>query len=641
MSLQRKFILAVCLVVILFGLASVIIAGTSRYNEVRDQVSKETEHIREEMIGLLEVTDTIMSERVQSSMKLLKQRGMALGEASQGDQVTVKGRTAPDLLLGGQPQANNFALVDGLTEVMGGTATLFSRDGSDYVRVSTNVIKDDGNRAIGTILAPQGKAMQAIRNKQSYFGEVDILGKPYLTGYSPIADRNGNTIGIWYVGYSADLKALDNAISGSRLLQKGFVALQDGKNQIRLHSDHLSGERIAEITANPGDDWAVNVVPFNAWGYNIIIGYSKSEEKALALNEALKQAGVVLVIGTLLVIVIAWLVRSMVGTPMKHYIDSIDQLANGEGDLTMRFDASRSDEFGHMAKGFNKLLERIQSTVGDAKKAAGELYQAAGELMKVARQSDAAVSAQTKETERVAASVQDMNRTAENVASSALEAEKHATEANRDVGQAGNKLLETIDNIEGQAQAIEQSSGVVGELVNASSDISGVLDVIRNIAEQTNLLALNAAIEAARAGEQGRGFAVVSDEVRSLASRTQSSTEEIRGMIERLQNSAGQASSQMEVNKRSALENVESARMAGNTLNEVLEAVRRISEFNSAIASSAEQQQRVADEVNQSIESIRQGGEQSAEFSQRTSEACQRLSDLARQLDQQLSQYRV
>ncbi|MEC8232366.1 MAG: Cache 3/Cache 2 fusion domain-containing protein, partial [Pseudomonadota bacterium] len=205
MSIQRKFLISVTAVITFFAVIIAVITVFTTSTSVNDKIQTQKKETADRLSNILTVTDAIMLERVKSSMALLKQRGAELGAPSQASSVVVKSTPATQLLLGNTPQANIFTLVDGLTQVMGGTATLFSKTGDDYIRVSTNVIKN-GERAIGTKLAPSGKAIKQIQNKNAYYGAVDILGSPYLTGYEPMFDSSGNVIGIWYVGYSADLK---------------------------------------------------------------------------------------------------------------------------------------------------------------------------------------------------------------------------------------------------------------------------------------------------------------------------------------------------------------------------------------------------------------------------------------------------
>ena len=276
MSIQRKFLLAISTVIALLALIIAIVTVFTTSSSISSQIQDQKKETGDRLINILQVTDTLMLERVKSSMALLKQRGAQLGTPKQSGMVSVKNTQARQLLLGNETQANNFELVDGLTSVMGGTATLFSRTGEDYIRVSTNVIKN-GERAIGTKLAPNGKAIKQIQQNKAYYGAVDILGSPYLTGYEPMFDASNNVIGIWYVGYSADLKVLEDAIKESHVLEDGFVALRDGKGNIRMHSTHVNDEEVNRALSN-SDDWIVTVIPFSEWGYDVILAASTTKE---------------------------------------------------------------------------------------------------------------------------------------------------------------------------------------------------------------------------------------------------------------------------------------------------------------------------------------------------------------------------
>lgn len=638
MSINRKFILSITVLICLIALVLVGYEIQTSINQVNEQANRQKEQAIQETTRLLNTTNDIMMQRVESSMKLLKQRSELLGPAQLQGQEAVAGQSAPVLYFGDTKQSNNYGLVDSLTDIMGGTATLFARSGNDFIRVSTNV-KKDNQRAVGTLLSRNGKAMAAISSGQSYYGMVDILGHPYISAYEPIIENN-QTLGIWYVGYPANMSIVTDSIAQSRILNQGFVALYDGTGQLRMHSDNLSDAQIKAALDQP-DDWLITRSDYTPWHYQIVTAYPKAEISDMIWKISIQGAATVLVISLVMIGFITLLVRRIIGKPLAVYVDAIHNLADGEGDLTQRFDQRGNDELATMAKGFNKLLDRIHTTIKQSKSAAEAVNQSAAQLMAIATQSYAASEAQNKDTEQVAAASHEMSLSAQDIAKNTTNAEHNANQANQDVSRVGETLTQTINSIQHQADTIQKSTAVVGELVDASHSIGNVLGVINDIADQTNLLALNAAIEAARAGEQGRGFAVVADEVRLLASRTQKSTEEIRAMVERLQTSGEEASEQMTLSSRIAADNVQQAQIADDVLKTVLASVANISQLNAEIASAVEQQRYVAEDVSKNINQIREASDQNLNLNSETQQACQTLKQLADNLHHQLSLYRV
>lgn len=640
MTLQKKFVTTLAALLIGFIIAGVVISSITQTRMIKAQASSESERLRGDVLRLLGVTDAIMSERVKNSMNLLIERGAALGQPTLGSSVSVGAANAPQLLLGEQPQANDFALVDGLTRVMGGTATLFSRQGSDFIRVSTNVLRD-GQRAIGTQLAADGAAIKAILAGNAFYGQVDILGQPYLTGYEPIKDSSGRAIGIWYVGYSANLNSLAEAIAGARILESGFVALRDSTGQIRMHSDHLSDAEITAAMTEQDGQWHIETVPFSAWGYDIVLGYSNAEISQLILHNSLSVAALITLAGIVLAICVSLLMKVIVSRPLNATIRAVEDIADGKGDLTVRFNASGRDEFTVMAKAFDRLLDRIQHTIREALGSSSTMLQEADELARIAEQSSTSISVQNRETEMVATAMHEMSLTAHSVAESAAAGEDAANQASRQALDGRETMNTTVRSIQHQADEIAASMAVIDELASASKDIGSVLEVIVGIAEQTNLLALNAAIEAARAGEQGRGFAVVADEVRSLAKRTQSSTAEIRSMIERVQSGVTRSSSMMDENRLLAAQNAEAAEAAGRAFGDVMDAVARISQVNTEIASAAEEQSNVAEEINRNVLRISDEAAKNGSQVEQTRIASQNLTQLAEKLRALLAYYKV
>jgi methyl-accepting chemotaxis protein len=639
MTIQQKFFYSVASVILFFAVFLASISGIERAAEtqenVNDQIVKQQTHI----IDVLETTDALMAARVQNSMRLLMKMGAELGPPRMEGMVNVNSVSANNIYMGDKAQGNNFELVDGLTNIMDGTATIFSKTGVDFIRISTNVIKEN-KRAIGTKLSPTGKAIDKINQGQAYYGQVDILGNPYLTGYAPLKDASGSTIGIWYVGYSADLASTLHTIEGSRILKNGFIALIDTKNNIRSHSGHMSTAQISQAMENTAD-WDITQVEFKKWGYKVILGADANEVSGIIFSSVLWAVSKQIFAGLVILITVFVMLKKIVGQRIEDYIKSIDDIATGSSDLRFRFSEKQNDEFGRMGKGLNKLFSKLQNTIEDVQKTADILISKAVALNKLANSTQISVNRLTSEVSIVTNSASVLAEKALAVEENINKADKAAASADKETNLSVQTLTTTIIDIKSQADKTESSVLVIEELARSSQAISGVMEVIRNIAEQTNLLALNAAIEAARAGEQGRGFAVVADEVRTLASRTQKSTEEIRIMIEKLQAGSKEASSAMAANKMSALETVESTSRTGEVLQQALAAVDEIKVLNSATSIMASQQKEVSMEIKQRIDGVNLISLENSTSASNMKLMCDELSTLANDMQDKLAGYTI
>ena len=347
----------------------------------------------------------------------------------------------------------------------------------------------------------------------------------------------------------------------------------------------------------------------------------------------------VLVVTLVLVIALAW-------ATLRGISQAVDALLSGgkrlaDGDLVHRVAYRGRDELGKIASSFNTMADHVQETLKELSKAVEQLAAAAEQTAAVSRQTSDGIHRQHLETDQVATAMHEMSATVQDVASNAASAAHAAEKADSEAEHGQQVVSQSIQVIDSLAREVEHAAKVIGELEDASATISSVVDVIRGIADQTNLLALNAAIEAARAGEQGRGFAVVADEVRSLASRTQHSTEEIQSMIEKVQSGARRAVEVMEKSCEKAEAGREQVADAGRVLEQITAAVATINDMNAMIASAAEEQSSVAEEINRNITNVSEIAEDTSDASRQNVETSRELSALAKHLHGLVQQFKL
>ena len=349
--------------------------------------------------------------------------------------------------------------------------------------------------------------------------------------------------------------------------------------------------------------------------------------------------GLVVVIG--LGLVASFFLSRMIINPVRQVADTLREIAQGEGDLTRRLKAGGRNELGDLIQAFNAFADKIHGLVRQVSSTSSQVAAAAEQLYATTDQTSEQVRRQHSETEQVATAMNEMAATVQEVARNAAEAAQAASGTRAEAVSGEAVVQQTIRSIEDLANQVESATQVIGRLSEDSENIGKVLEVIRGVAEQTNLLALNAAIEAARAGEQGRGFAVVADEVRTLAGRTQSSAKEIQAMIERLQGSAAGAVTVMEDGRGKARDSVIQAGKAGQSLQAISSAVNSINDMNAQIASAAEQQSAVTEEINRNITNIAQSVEQTSSGSDQVARASEELARLAAELQSVVGRFRV
>lgn len=344
-------------------------------------------------------------------------------------------------------------------------------------------------------------------------------------------------------------------------------------------------------------------------------------------------------VAMLLGIAAAWTITRQIVVPLRQTLQDVERVASG--DLRSTPVITRRDELGQVQRSLHGMTGRLRELVGGITDGVTQLASAAEELSAVTEQTSAGVNAQKVETDQVATAMHEMTATVQEVARNAEQASEAAMAADQQAREGDKVVNQAVTQIERLAAEVLHSSEAMGTLKRESDKIGGVLDVIKSVAQQTNLLALNAAIEAARAGEAGRGFAVVADEVRSLAQRTQQSTEEIETLIASLQGGTQQVVTALDSSREMTDSTVVLTRKAGDSLAHITRTVSAIQSMNQQIAAAAEQQSAVAEEINRSVLNVRDVSEQTAAASEETAASSVELARLGTHLQGLVGRFQV
>ena len=578
--------------------------------------------------------------------------------------------TVPLLVLRGKALNTQVDQVDAFSAKSGTVATVFVRQGDNFMRTATSVKKDDGSRASGTALAENHPARTLLLAGKPFTGKASLFGKDYITHYLPAKDVQGQVVGAFFVGFdlSEGLKALKKEILSIKIGETGYIyALDAGANKgvLTMHpssegqnlfntKDANGQEFIREIVEKKSGvirySWAnkdektprakiAAFTAFPAWDW-VIVSDSYADEFTQVVSSVVRSI-IVMAAAILLAVttVCYFCTRRWVSQPLREIVQETARIA--EGDLTVVIHSHCKDELGQMKQSVSKMAEALKNTIANARRASGMMLDQSHQLVTAAEQVARSSLAQSDAASGMAASVEQMSVSISQVAQHARDAQHISTGSGNTATQGSAVIHQASDSMVRIADTVREASSTIMELGKRSQDISSVVQVIKEIADQTNLLALNAAIEAARAGETGRGFAVVADEVRKLAERTKRSTSDISEMVKSIQSGAEQAIAHM----KSGVEQVEQgsvlATQAGQAIADIHSSSREVIDAVNSISDAISEQNIATQTIAQGVEGIAQKAEDNHQASKSSAQSAQALREMALTLDQDLSIFRV
>ncbi|TWC14435.1 methyl-accepting chemotaxis protein [Pseudomonas sp. SJZ085] len=648
---QLGLALAVILAIVISGSTVFALRSLDTAN-----LATREEHLASEARLMADQLNTFHGTLRESTQRLagLFEKRFSAGLQVHPDQpVTVAGVQTPSLSLGSEVLNNNFKEVDEFKQMTAGTATVFVRSGDDFIRVSTSVAKQDGSRAIGTVLDHASPAYARLTSGQSYIGRVLLFGRYYMTQYSPVQDSSGKIIAALYVGF--DYTDAQNAqfenLKRFRIGKTGSLALLDEQNKwlvppAGVQALDAAVSTVVGLVKEPGkgvfwsdtaEDFYSVAVPFEGGPWAVVASMPKAE-----IREVTWSVGMQLAIGSLLAMLLAvgaamWLLRSKLA-PLGDLVRQAEAL--GAGDLSVRLNVSSHDEIGQLSRAFNQMSQALSTMVEHIRKASQEVNSRAQALSGLSSGAYEGMEQQSGEITSMAGAVEEFSATSLNIADNMGNTERLAQENAQQTRIGRTSMDEASSSLEQIAGALNSTATVINTLGQRSQEIGGIVGVITSIAEQTNLLALNAAIEAARAGEQGRGFAVVADEVRSLASRTRQATDEISSMITSIQQETGNAISTMEQGNLLMQEGLSRNANVAAALARIDEQSRSAGQQFAAITTATQEQSSTATLLSSNLQSIAMANSEQREVVSNLAVTAKELEKLAQDLRQEVDRFR-
>jgi len=485
---------------------------------------------------------------------------------------------------------------------------------------------------------------------------IDAATGQLIISIATPSSKAGQSVGV--VGGDLSLQTLVDNIGALNFGGMGYAFLVSADGKVLVHPDKsLVMKTLADVypknTPKISSDFTeidvdgktriVTFTPIKGLpSVNWYLGLSVDKDKSFAmLSEFRTSAIIATIIAVVIIIALLGMLIRILLQPLHVMTRAMEDIADGEGDLTRRLTIQNHDEFGVLGTAFNRFVERIHTSIREVSSATEHVNEVALRVVSASNSSMVNSDEQANRTNSVAAAINELGAAAQEIARNAAQASNQASDA-RHLAEDGQQVVErNIKAMTQLSQMISASSTNIEALNSKTVNIGQILEVITSISQQTNLLALNAAIEAARAGEAGRGFAVVADEVRNLAHRTQESAQQVQKMIEELQVGARDSVSTMSESQRHSQDSVEIANLAGERLNSVTQRIGEIDGMNQSVATATEEQTSVVESINMDITEINTLNQEGVENLQSTLRACSDLEQQAARLKQLVGSFRI
>ena len=635
-----NFILVTIVFTVLIAAIAYSIASTME-SHASTELSEKTKLLE----NLIEASDKELRSRTSILAKGLQ---VSLKGTFELDAATVEiqGKPTPTLKLDGKPLNLDFSVADRFTESTGAVVTVFAKTGDDFVRITTSVKNEKGERAVGTQLDRAHPGYKTVLDGGSYVGLATLFGRQYMTQYDPIKDAQGQLIGLSFVGldFTDYLGNLKSSIRSLKIGQAGYFYVLDaragsnygtlvvhpvaeGKNMLGMKDadgrefikDMMEQKngfiRYPWINKELGEthtrEKIVSFSHFKSWNW-IIAGGTYVDEYVAEVN---RLRNLYALLGVVLVLitsgVLYGLLRRMIIAPLAQVIADAQSIAHG--DLSVALQVNSQDEIGQLMTSMNKIGAGLSGVVQSVRQGSLSVASASAQIASGNRDLSGRTESQASALEQTAASMEELSSTVKQNADNARQANQLAQSASTVAIQGGEVVAQVVDTMK--------------HINDSSKRIFDIISVIDGIAFQTNILALNAAVEAARAGEQGRGFAVVASEVRSLAGRSAEAAREIKGLISASVERVEQGSAQVD--------------QAGVTMTEVVSSIRRVTDIMGEISVASSQQASGVAQVGESVTHMDQATQQNAALVEEMAAAASSLNLQAQELVQTVEVFKT